>query len=553
MGDFSLAEVLRSQLQGVGGNVSKLDTSASEEREQIEYIDIDKIAGDSNNFYELSGLEELAANIELLGLQQPLRVRTDPQASDHVVIVSGHRRKAALERLVCEGLTKFRQVPCIRERAEGSAALQELRLIYANSDTRTLTAAEMSRQAERVELLLYQLKEEGFSFPGRMRDHVAEACRISGPKLARLKVIRENLIPEYIRLFDQNHLPEQTAYALARLPEEFQKRLAAVLPVPPIGQIAEKVLKKYNEGWRWEPELTCPNGQKCKRGDTFLRRDCEINGWQAFCGGKTCCLECESAKASYSPCSRMCSKARARRHEIKSEADAKRIKEAQKAGRKHQQETQVYAKRLLKAIDAAGVPEDTAIPWDYRYYPVSDIRRWAAGEFDDPERWEYRARLVPGECRAEVEVARLLNCSADFLMGLTDELQSLDILEKPPTEFPVEETGGAAPSQDVFNLNTIPDSACRYVEKEDAESLSKRHIHWESQECKPPEGKLILTYQLTNDGPVYRPAVWTGTQFTSPNRKKILTGLVYTQWLEVPLPENVSKLDTNDESAHDTK
>ena len=50
--------------------VFKLDTSAPA-REYIEYIDIDKIDEDARNFYELSGLEELAANIELLGLQQP--------------------------------------------------------------------------------------------------------------------------------------------------------------------------------------------------------------------------------------------------------------------------------------------------------------------------------------------------------------------------------------------------------------------------------------------------------------------------------------------------
>ena len=39
--------------------------------------------------------------------------------------------------------------------------MSELRLIMANSDTRQLTSAEISQQAERVEMLLYQLKEEG--------------------------------------------------------------------------------------------------------------------------------------------------------------------------------------------------------------------------------------------------------------------------------------------------------------------------------------------------------------------------------------------------------
>ena len=84
-------------------------------------------------------------------------------------------------------------------------------MIFANSATRRLTDAELSRQAERIELLLYQLKEEGYEFPGRMRDQVAAACQVSAPKLARLKVIREHLISSYMALFEKNQLPEQTA------------------------------------------------------------------------------------------------------------------------------------------------------------------------------------------------------------------------------------------------------------------------------------------------------------------------------------------------------
>ena len=140
--------------------VSNSDTG----REQIEYIDLERIDPDPNNFYSLEGLEELAANIQLCGLQQPIRVR--PGADGHVVVVSGHRRRAALELLAKED-PRWQSVPCIRERGEDSEALQELKLIYANSDTRKLTSPELSRQAQRVEELLYQLKEEGYDFPGR--------------------------------------------------------------------------------------------------------------------------------------------------------------------------------------------------------------------------------------------------------------------------------------------------------------------------------------------------------------------------------------------------
>lgn len=498
--------------------VSESDTSG---REQIEYIDIDRIDDDPRNFYQLSDLEELAANIELLGLQQPLRVRPNPEDPERVILVSGHRRRAAIRKLVEEGREALRQIPCIREPEASSAALQELRLIYANSDTRKLTPAEVSRQAERVEELLYQLKEEGMEFPGRMRDHVAAACKISGPKLARLKVIREKLTPEYMELFEQDKLPEQTAYTLARLPADFQKRLALVLSGVPNGHTAEKVLQKYEEGWRWEPDLTCPDGKVCKRGDAFLRRDCEASYWASYCGGYTCCLECDQAKTDYSPCERMCSKAKAQRKTARDEAAEKEHRRKQKTGRKYQGETQGYARRLLRAIDAAGLTEDVEIPW--RQYgkklTVSRIRRWAAGEFDDPAGW-YSAELCPERLDQPSVVSRLLGCSTDFLLGLTDDLRPA-APEPDETQRP-EESGLSS-----YTLDEISQ-----------EAPQARIVHWENRGRTPPEGKLILTYQTTNDGPQYCPAVWTGSEFKSPNGNgsKRLNGLQYTHWFEVPAP-----------------
>lgn len=520
---FDLADLLK--------DVPKLDTAG--EREQIEYIDIGSIEGDPGNFYNLTQLEELASNIAVVGLQQPLRVRTSETDPEKVVVVSGHRRHAALKLLIKEGDEALRAVPCIRERAAGSAALQELRLIFANRDTRVISSAEVAKQVERVEMLLYQLKEEGFEFPGRMRDHVAQACKISAPKLSRLKVIRENLIPQYMNLFEKDDLPEQTAYALARLPGDFQLRMFNALLTTPSGATVEKVLGKYNEGWRWDSKLTCPDGKACKRGDVFLRRDCETS-WQGFCGGNTCCLECDQAKSSYSPCERMCSKAKAQRKETADKKKEEEHKRQQKNGRKFQKETQGYARRLLRAIDAAGVPDDAKIDWSYYDgIPVSTIRQWAAGEFDDPAGW-HGPRLVPGRCRSDhmVELSKLLNCSTDFLMGLTDEIRPAPVqeeLEEAP-EDPMEALEAETASADSWDdISGVLDQAA-------APEEPARRIRWEDRGRIPPEGRLILTYQLTNDGPAYRPALWDGSKFRSPDGRKELTGLQYTHWLEVPTP-----------------
>lgn len=413
-----MGDSLAAALKAVPGS----DTAAG--REQIAYIDLTALDADENNFYTLDGIDDLAANIELVGLQQPLRVRPSPDAPGRYIIVSGHRRRAALLMLAEEGREQFRAVPCIVEAPAASAAMQELRLIYANSATRKISPAALAKQAERVEMLLYQLREEGVEFPGRMRDHVAEACRVSKTKLATLKVIREKLIPEYMALFEQDALKEAAAYVLARFPEDFQRRIFRAVPEPPRAIALESVLGKYSEGWRWEPELRCPDGAFCRRGDVFLRRDCEAGCWQGLCGGRRCCLDCADAKTSCYPCERMCSKAKAQRKAAKAEAEEAAHKRQQKTGRSYQKKTQRHAKRLLRAIDDAGLAENAEIIWrtHYESYSVSTIRHWAAGEFDDPSGW-YVAKLAPERCDNAAALAKKLGCSADYLLGLSDELR----------------------------------------------------------------------------------------------------------------------------------
>lgn len=226
---FNLGDYLKDSA------VSKPDTA----REQIEYIPLEDIDPDPDNFYSLEGLDELAGNIELVGLQQPLRVRPGP--GDHVTVVSGHRRRAACLLIRDGGSDMFaRGVPCIVERGDVSREMQELRLIYANSSTRVMSSAELSKQAERVEELLYKLKEQGVVFPGRMRDHVAQAVNASKTKLARLHAIRANLKPSLLAEFDAGRINEAVAYRISQEDSTVQAELAKA-PAIVRGETVEKI------------------------------------------------------------------------------------------------------------------------------------------------------------------------------------------------------------------------------------------------------------------------------------------------------------------------
>lgn len=467
---FNVMDVLGEQLAGV----ADLNTSGAE---QIEYIDIDLLDGDERNFYQLTDIDELADNIQMCGLQQPIRVRAGE--GGRFTIVSGHRRRAALAQLVEKGLDQFRRVPCIRETDDVSPALQELRLIFANSSTRKLTSAEIGEQAERVEALLYQLKEDGFEFPeGRMRDVVAAACNTHGSKLARIKVIREHLLSNLRPAWDGGKMPEQAAYALAQFPADMQMRISGVFPQLPTGSTLEKLLRLYKDrGYRWEPRLTCPDGKECKRGDAFLRHDAECCGCDV-CGGQTCCLECSQGTATYYPCDEACSKAKAKRKEALAEKKVAKKAAEDKQMRKLEKEIQASAARLARAADAAGIP-DNAFAVQTRYegsYTAGHLRELAAGEFDEYR--IYTNDLAPDNLSNIAKSARALHCSADYIVGLTDELT-------PPT----------LPEGQLMIAGWMPGSTnpaepgefAAYVDLGDG-TLLKRFFDWDGQHWMMPGG-----------------------------------------------------------------
>ena len=120
---------------------------------------------------------------------------------------------------------------------------------------------------------------------------------------------------------------------------------------------------------------------------------------------------------------------KAQRDEKKAALEA----EAQKRTRRYQRETQANAQRVLRAIEAAGLPDREHIPWESmdRLY-VGLIRQYAAGEFPD-EACRYGAELSPSRLGDPAKTAKVLGCSTDYLLGGTD---GLGRAEPPPPPIP---------------------------------------------------------------------------------------------------------------------
>ena len=416
-----MADVKGFDLAAMLQDVSKLDTG----REQIEYIDIDRIDDDPNNFYQLSRVDELAANIELLGLQQPIRVRENPEQPGRVIIVSGHRRKAALRMLVDEGKTQFRDVPCIREREAGSAALQELRLIYANADTRTMTSAEISRQVERVEALLYQLKEEGMEFPGRMRDHVAEACKVSQSKLARLKVIREKLAPCWMPLYHADKLNESSAYALAQLKEECQ-RLLYEATVGKLRKINEGYIRNCAASWSKLEETICAENQlPC---DHWERKQAHIADHtetyvMTSCG--SCCATCYNLATCKDACPKLAGQIKALKDERKWQKQQERQAKEERERPTIESITRLW-QRFGEARAAAGLSVEAYHKGIGMYHSKTDDVEYPELETGDAKistttMLPFGYGMSEATIQRLVDTADILGCSLDYLLCRTDD------------------------------------------------------------------------------------------------------------------------------------
>lgn len=406
--------------------------SGTNDQEQITYLDEALLQGDEKNFYELSEIEGLSANIELIGLQQPIRVRPDPADVGAYLIVSGHRRMAAIRLLKKDNPDRWARVPCIIEdRPEESDAMRELRLIYANSDTRKMSPADIGKQAERVEALLYELKEQGMDFPGRMRDHVAEACRVSRSKLARLKKISNNLAPCYKPLWDAGHLPEDTADALSSLPEDVQERIKRVCPKKlPSAYNIRRMHDKMERGKDYcTAAFACPDGNACTHLDKFFRHDLNCRGNWETCGGNECCVKCRRgglhAPGDYrAACPDMCAKAKAIYEKAKADKKEEDEREKKKSRREAIAKGMDVAQRIVRAADAAGLSDKSKIQNGFSgIIEIGRLRSVAQGNVPDSMSNHSLNEIIPYRSSQLAEMAKHLHCSTDYLLGLTDELR----------------------------------------------------------------------------------------------------------------------------------
>lgn len=207
--------------------------------ESIQMIDIDELHSSPDNFFEVERIEEFADTIlGQGGVKDNLVVR--PLESGGYEIISGHRRRAAVQLLIDRGENVSHYLPClVQEYTDDDDRM--LDLILMNVSARRLSDPELWKSYEVVDTILKKKKDAGKKF-GRIREALAEILGVSPAQVGKMQNVEKNAIEEVKAAVENGEISISTANEIAKLDEDEQEQLVQ----GDLGSIKHKDVKKRN-------------------------------------------------------------------------------------------------------------------------------------------------------------------------------------------------------------------------------------------------------------------------------------------------------------------
>ena len=248
---------------GLGNFLNAMTQTAEKNEvaeEKIIYLDIDEIETNPQNFYGLRNIEELAGLISVSKLIEPLTVIK--KSDGKYKLISGHRRRAAVQKLLEDGIYTERKLPCIIKTPEkirieqesgeviefDEDAVEMLNLIASNRGQREERTLEEKLQEvkylEKFARAIYNQKEKRRR--GRFVNFFAEEIlNISKSQLLRMNAL-EKLTPKLKQAIDNGKISETAALEIATLSAQEQENwLEKILAGAVKGTVQEiQTLKK---------------------------------------------------------------------------------------------------------------------------------------------------------------------------------------------------------------------------------------------------------------------------------------------------------------------
>lgn len=198
--------------QSIGKVADNADKMVASEEFYLEYIPIDKIVRNENNFFGIREIDELAESIEQNGLMHNIVVRR--QENGKYQIISGERRFEAFCLLRERVGDKYKLIPAQVKQTDDVDA--EIGLIQANTEVRQLTPAEQLQSVERLKALYEIKRQRGEKISGKLRERIAATLNMSVGQVGNLENISANLAPDLQQEFRDGKMSIPQALSLLK-------------------------------------------------------------------------------------------------------------------------------------------------------------------------------------------------------------------------------------------------------------------------------------------------------------------------------------------------
>jgi ParB family chromosome partitioning protein len=247
----------------------------------IKMIPVQNILPNPENFYSITNIDELAESIEAQGLLSSPTVT--PTDDGKYLTVSGHRRMAAVKKLIDENRITETEVPCKVMKFQSDNDMM-IALILSNATTREISDGERLQQYRRLKQVFEQEKIEtkanGGKY-GKIRQKIADVLKVSNTQVARYETIERHAVDEVKKAVDTGELSLPTASELSKLSKEEQLEIVTKKPLSNITytEIKEKAenrnTKKVSklDTFSNEQEIEIADEKKVSNLDTFFEED----------------------------------------------------------------------------------------------------------------------------------------------------------------------------------------------------------------------------------------------------------------------------------------
>lgn len=198
---------------------------------QVIYVSPDLVVPNPKNKYEVINIDELADNIAVYGLLQPLLVK-GPFPDKTYMLLGGERRWTAIKKVMAENPKAAKRLEKIPVEVYGPSDLdeidEEIIIRETNSQARNM---EKYRKQDVWELYdLYKKKQErGDAMPENIIKRISEKMGIGQRQVQKIVSIDEYMIPEMKEKVEDGSISINKASKIAHLSKEKQEELYKIL------------------------------------------------------------------------------------------------------------------------------------------------------------------------------------------------------------------------------------------------------------------------------------------------------------------------------------